>query len=281
MASVVRTYTCSANVRQRQPLRETLGAVDAQLAKLLTANAEITETSTADEESKTALAAAILAATDQLPSAALRAKLVLSLGLDDHLSIDEIEAEVGDLFALLIKHNIIADDAACYEHLLETDWPTRKAFIRESRKFSSYMTPALAGADLAALLADDEIDSTVKGVFVEQATQYAEVASPRGLNELARFALRCGCELSPDVVEVMAQGNVSAQQILLLLEPHLDVINRGQLFAILQSLDGDYPELTEVGRNRLRVPNTPADRALLERLKQENTVSTYDESKVM
>lgn len=256
---------------------ETLGAVDAQLATLLTGNAEITETSAADEESKTSLAAAILAATDQLQSAALRAKLVLSLGLDDHLGVDEIAAEVGDLFALLLKHNIIADDSASYEHLAETDWPTRKAFIRESKKFPSYMTPALVRADLAALLASDDIDLAIKSVVVEQATKYAEVAGPRGLNELARLATQSGCELSSDVVQKMAQGNVSAQRIVLLLKPHLEVINRDQLFTILQALEGGYPELTEVGRNKVRVSNTSADRALLERLKGENTVSTYDE----
>lgn len=259
----------------------TLGSVDAHLGKVLTAAARITETNAADEESKTALAAAILAATGQLPSAALRAKLVVSLSLDDHLGVDAIAAEVGDLFALLLKHNIIADDAASYEHLAETDWPTRKAFIRESTKFSSYMSPALVGADLANLLVSDEVDSAIKWAVVEQATKYVEVADPQGLTELARFATQSGCELSLDVVQVMAQGNVSAQQILLLLKPHLDVISRDQLFTILKALDGDYPELTEVGRNKLRVSNTPADRALLERLRRDNTVSTYDESKVI
>lgn len=256
---------------------EILGKVDAQLAALLTANDQIIETSTADEELKTALAVAILAATDHLPSAALRAKLVLSLGLDEYLNVDEIAAEAGDLFALLLKHNIIADETASYEHLAETDWPTRKAFIRESRKFSSYMTPELVRADLAALLTSDEIDLAIKSVAVENVTEYAEIAGPRGLSELARVAMQSGHEVSPEVLEKMAQGNVSAQLILLLLKPHLDMINRDQLFTILQALDGDYPELTEVGRTKLKVSNTPADRALLERLKRENTVSKYDE----
>lgn len=258
-----------------------LGAVDAQLAKTLTASAEITDTNTADEESKTALAAAILAAKDQLPSAVLRAKLVASLSLSLYLEIGEIAAEVGDLFAQLLKHDIIADEAASYEHLAATDWPTRKEFIRESGEFSSYMTPALVGADLAELLKSDEIDSAIKDVIVEQATKYAEVAGRRGLNELARFATRCGCELSPDVVQKMAQENVSAQQILMLLKPHLGVISRDQLFTILQSLDGDYPKLTEVGRSRLRVSDTLADRELLERLQREKTVSSYDVNKGM
>lgn len=256
-----------------------LGAIDAHLAKVLTVAAEITDTYNADEESKTALAAAILAATDQLPSAVLRVQLVASLGLDCYLGVGEITAEVGDLFAQLLKHDIIADDTASYEHLAATDWPTRKRFVRESRKFSSYMTPALVGADLAELLKSDDIDPAIKDVIVVQAAKYAEAAGRGGLNELAQFATRCGCELSPGVVQKMAQENVSAQQILLLLKPHLGVISRDQLFTILQALDGDYPKLTEVGRSRLRVPDTLADRELLGRLKLENTVSSFDPSK--
>ena len=258
-----------------------LGAIDAHLAKILTAAAEITDIDTADEESKTALARTILAATDQLPSAVLRTQLVASLGLDCYLEVGEIKAEVGDLFAQLLKHNIIADDSASYEHLATTDWPTRKRFVRESRKFSSYMTPALVGTDLAELLKSDEIDPAIKDVVVEQATKYVQVADSQGINELALFATRFGSELSTSVVQKMAQESISAQQILLLLKPHLGVISREQLFTILQALDGDYPALTEVGRRRLRVPDTLADRELLGRLKLESTVSSYDPSKGM
>lgn len=253
-----------------------LGAVDGPLAKTLTAAAEITDTSTANEESKTALAVAILAARDQLPSAVLRTKLVASLSLRYYLGVGEVAPEVGDLFAQLLKYEIIADDAASYEHLAATDWSTRKGFIRESREFSSYMTPVLVGADLAELLKSDEINSAIKDVVVKQASEYAEMADRRGLDALAQFAIRFGYELSPNVVQKMAQEDVSAQQIVLLLKPKLGVISRDQLFTILQSLDGDYPNLTEVGRSKLRVPDTLADRELLERLQREKTVSSYD-----
>lgn len=257
------------------------GEVDSHLAKILTATGEITDTNTGDEKLKTELAAAILASSDRISSAALRAKLVESLSLENYLSVDTIAAEVGDLFSQLIKYNLIADDATSYEHLAGTDWPTRKAFIRESQSFSSYMTPALVGQDLAVLLASGEIDSKIKNVFVEQAAKYVEVASYRGLNELAGFATKFGHELSPNVVQKMAQENVSAHQILLLLKPHLSVITRDQLFTILKALEGDYAKLTEVGRGRLRLPDTLADRELLERLRREKTVSSYDDNKGM
>ncbi|UQY33687.1 DNA-binding protein [Pseudomonas fulva] len=256
---------------------ETLGSVDAALATILTAAGEITEISAADEASKTSLAVAILAATDQLPSAALRSKLVASMSLDSYLDVDDIEAEAGVLFPLLLKHDIIADDADSYEHLAQTDWPTRKAFIRESKKFSSYMTPEVVQPDLAMLLASDEVNSAIKEVILKQAAEYAEVAEPRGLKELARFATQNRYELPAVAVQKMAQGGVTAQQIVLLLEPHLASISRQQLFKVLMALDGDYPKLTAVGRDKPRIPNTSADRALLERLKRDGIVSKFDE----
>lgn len=254
----------------------TFESVDAHLAKVLTAAREITEISTTDEESKATLAVAILEAKNQLPSAALRVELVASLSLDNYLDVDDIAAEVGDLFALLLEHGIIADNAVTYAHLAATDWPTRKAFICASTKFSSYMTPELLQPDLAALLTSDEINSAIKGVIVEQAAAYVEVTDLRGLNELARFATQRGQELSSDAVQKMAQGGVKAQQVVMLLEPHLTSISRDQLFMILQKLDGDYPSLTEVGRDKPRIPNTHADLVLLQRLRQEGIVGKYD-----
>lgn len=253
------------------------GGVDARLAKVLVDSGEITNVDTTEDEPKIKLAVIILAAKDELPSASLRVELVVSLNLNNYLCIDNIAAEEGDLFALLLKHNIIADDAKSYEHLNETDWPTRRAFICESKEFVKYMTPELVQLDLAVLLTSDVIDLEIKNLIVEQATVYVEVAGPQGLNELAQFATLHGCKLTPDVVQKMAQGGVPAQQIVLLLEPHLTLISRDQLITILQALDFDYPKLAVVGYDKPYIPNTPADRALLERLKREGIVGKYDE----
>lgn len=253
------------------------GSVDEHLAKILTAAGKIIEINAADEESKTKLAIAILTAKSQLPSAALRAELVASLSLSAYLDGDDVEAELGGLFALLLKHDIIADIAPTYGHLAETDWPTRKAFICASKKFSSYMTPELLRPDLAALLTSDEISSEIKDLIVDQAEAYAEVADYSGLNELAQFATQHRHKLVPDVVQKMAQTNVNTQQVVMLLEPLLTSISREQLFTILQELDDDYPSLTEVGRDKPQIPNTDANLALLKRLKQEGIVSKYDE----
>lgn len=254
-----------------------LDSVNAALANVLSNAGEISEIQGADEESKATLAVEILAARDQLPSASLRANLVGSMHLDEPLDVDNVAPEVGDLFALLLKHGVIADEAETYERLTRTDWATRRAFIRESREFARYMTPEMVRPDLAVLLAASDIDEAIKRVIVERATEYANVAGPRGLHELARFATQRRHELPIEAVQKMAQEKVPAQLIVVLLEPHLGAIDRNRLSAILEALEGDYPSLTEVGRGQPRIPNTRQDRELLKRLKQDEIVSSWDE----
>ena len=181
-------------------------SVDEALANILTASGVITEINAADEVSKTKLAIAILSAKTQLPSTALRANLVESLGLENYLDMDDVVAEVGDLFVLLLKHNIIEDTAETYEHLAETDWPTRKAYICASTKFSNYMTPKLLQPDLAAILTSDEISSQIKEGIINDVEAYAEVADSSGLNALAQFASQQGHTLAPHVVQKIAKN---------------------------------------------------------------------------
>lgn len=255
----------------------TSGAIDVHLAKILTAAEHIIQSGIGDEESKAELAIAILAAQAQLPSVVLRTKLVVSLCLENYLNVGDIVEETGELFALLLKNDIIEDELESYERLVTTDRPTRKEFIRTSKNFKIYMTPEVVQKDLALLMANDEIDMAIKNIIIEQATDYADVATLPELDEMAQFASRYGHKLPQEVVLKMAQEGVSSQQVVRLLEPHLQVISSAQLFKALQALDGDYPKLTAVGYDKPRIPNTPADLALLERLRLEGIVGKYDE----
>lgn len=254
---------------------DTIGALDANVATVLAAAESIDGIGATDEETKTALARTILSARDTLPSAALRARLVASLELSAPLDVDEVEAEIGELFALLLKHSIIEDDAATYEHLAGTDWPTRESFIRASTKFKDYITLAHVQDDLAALMLSEKISQAIKMVIVERATVFVEGVSSKGLSQLARFATQHKLELSQDVVHKMALGGVPAQYVVILLQPHLTSLGRDQLFTILQSLGENYSRLTSVGRDKPKIPDTAENRALLDALKPHGIVSTY------
>lgn len=252
------------------------GAVDSHLYQVLSSCGTIIEAEAAEEEQKTSLATAILAAREYLSPASLRVELVNSLNLEDYLDISNVFVEVGDLFALLLRHNLIKDDSESYEHLAGTDWPTRQAFISESADFEKYMTPELVCADLAEILASDVINASIKSKIIDDATLYVGLADFAGLNQLAKYATHHGyaCDLS--VVQKMAEEGVAAELVIPLLQPHLESISRQQLFSMLRLLDGDYPSLTNVGYDKPRIPNTPADLVLLERLTLEGIVGKYD-----
>lgn len=249
--------------------------VDEHIASLLRTTGRIIDVASANDEEKITLAIALLESKNQLPASS-RVELVASLELDSYLEVEDIDIEEGDLFALLLKHEIIEDTAEAYECLATTDWLTRAAYIRESKNFTDYMTPDLVQSDVEELLTSDTVDDTIKREIVEQSEAYAPFAGPKGLKELARLALQSGHTIPIEVVQKMAEGGVDAQYVVTLLESLFDVITRDSLFAILQKLPDDYPLLTTVGHKPLYIADTPADRALLECLKQHGTVSSYD-----
>ncbi|WP_455952085.1 YobI family P-loop NTPase [Arcanobacterium haemolyticum] len=249
--------------------------IDARLAPLLAEAGKITEVEAADEDQKVILANTILEAREQLSAAKLRANLVASLDLEYYLNIRKINVEKGELFALLLKQNIIEDNFESYQCLVETDWSTRKLYIRNSTKFISYMTPELLQDDLPEILSDEEIDDAIKRKIVEQSEVYVAEADLRGLSELARLAVQYEVIVLPEVIAMMAKKGILSQHIVDLLEPHLNVLESEDLFRIMNDLGDDYPKLTARGRSAVRVSDTPADCALLESLKTRGIVSSY------
>jgi len=253
----------------------TLEAIDANVARVLASAGAITAADKAEDEAKAALARAILAADEGLLSAKLRASLVSGLNLAHSFESGEIAAERGDLFALLLKYKLINDEAATYAHLGDMDWPTREAYIRESREFKEYMAPDLIKTDLAKLLQSDKIEPAIKMEIARQARDYVPGADRAGMSQIARFAAQQSLSLEREVVKQLALGGAGAPHVMALLEPHFPSLEREDLFTILDSMGGDYPKLTSVGRLKVEIPNTAADRSLLDILKTHGIVKSY------
>lgn len=249
--------------------------VDTHLASLLTEAGVIAEVTSADQNTRRALALKILSARKNLPAAATRAVLAESLKLDSYLPVSEIPIEKGELFASLLKHHIIKDSAESYMYLGSTDWATRRAFIGASKDFMTYMTPEIVQQDLEKLLTDDRVARKIKQKIVEESPSYVEVADEQAAQQMARLAIEYKQTIPSDVICKLAEKGVAAQEIVILLVPHLDDLERNTLFAILRMLGDGYSELTELGATHVQIPNTPADTKLLERLTQDGTVSSW------
>lgn len=61
--------------------------------------------------------------------------------------------------------------------------------------------------------------------------------------------------------------------------PYLDSASDAQLFGVLNSLGGDYGQLTRFGRDKPRVPNTADNLRLLESLKRRGIVTKVEDDR--
>ncbi|MCB5190820.1 hypothetical protein LG198_08790 [Methylobacillus arboreus] len=251
-----------------------VGTIDTYLAGVLVSEGRIAEYKDVEEEDKVQLAKTILAASNYM-AASVRAELAKSLALEEYLNVDEIPAEKGDLYLLLIKAEVIADDSDTYTRLLETDWPTRERIIESSTKFKNYVTPELLQGDLATLLRSDKVSLDIKTEMVKRADEYFANARKEELIQLAHFAVQHECQVSLQMVTKLATHGISAVDVIVFLKPHLETILSEQLFAILQLLGAPYSQLTSVGQDQPKIPDTQGDRALAETLQSQGIVSKF------
>ncbi|MFJ3489118.1 YobI family P-loop NTPase [Leifsonia aquatica] len=257
---------------------EQVGSVDANLAVVLAAAGEITEHQDADENARRGLAIT-LTSTPTTLGAELRAKLAESLGLEEWIVATDLPVESGALYPELVARRVVAGDAVTYGHVLAADWATRERVIAVSTKFAEWVTPELVGADLASVLASASVSDEAKRAIVENADDYTSAGGRMGLMEVGRSARRLQMLVSFSVVEQMASHRIGTSEVLHHLVPHLDSLADAQLFGVLNSLGGDYGQLTRLGRDKPRVPNTADNRQLLDSLKQRGIVTRVEDDR--
>jgi len=257
---------------------EQIGSVDVNLAVVLASSEEITEHDDADEDEKRSLAVTLISTPSTL-GAELRAKLAESLGLKAWLVVADLPVESGALYPELIARRVVSGHAATYEHLASADWATRERVIAVSPKFAEWVTPELVGVDLAKVLASASVTDEAKRVIVENADEYTPGGGATGLVEIGKAARRLGILVSFSVVEQMAGHRIGKSEVLHHLMPYLNSASDVQLFGVLNSLGGDYAQLTRFGRDKPRVPNTADSLRLLESLKQRGIVTKVEDDR--
>lgn len=257
---------------------EQIGRVDANLAVVLASAEEITKHDDANEDDKRSLAITLISSGSAL-GALLRAKLAESLGLEAWLAAADLPVESGALYSELVARRVISGTAATYKHLASADWATRERVIAVSPKFAEWLTPELVGADLAKVLASALVTDEAKRVIVENADEYTAGAGAVGLAEIGKAARRFGILVSFSAVEQMASHRIGKSEVLQHLMPYLGSASDAQLFGVLNSLGGDYGQLTRLGRDKPRVPNTADNLSLLDSLKRRGIVTKVEDDR--
>lgn len=254
---------------------EQIGSVDVNLAVVLASSEEIAAHEYADEDEKRSLAVTLISSRSTL-GAELRAKLAGSLRLEAWLAAADLPVESGALYPELVARRVIRGSAATYEHLASADWATRERVIAVSQKFAEWLTPELVGADLAKVLASASVTDEARRIIIENADEYTSAGGAAGLVEIGKAARRLGILVSFSVVGQMANHRIGKSEVLHHLMPYLNSTSDAELFGVLNSLGGDYAQLTRFGRDKPRVPNTAENLRLLESLKQRGIVTKVE-----
>lgn len=253
--------------------------VDKHLADVLRTAGTIETSEDAAEPDKAALAKSILQAEDVLPDPNLRTQLVVSLGLEDWLSLDLIPHESGELTGLLIAAGVVADDADTFAIAQEHDWKTREFAISRSEDFASYMTPAeVPVSDVAPLLRSEIVPSSVKAAVLARSIEFTPGDDRAALTALAEYALASGETVTATELTRWALAHVDSPLIVRLLERLLPQISLAELAPVLEGIGGDYAAVSVRSGKRPKLPNTGPDVALVKRLQELEVASSYEVS---
>jgi len=256
------------------------GQVDQSLAVTLRKSGVISETGKRGElqDEKKAVAAALLPAREIL-SPSERARLCASLQLQFYIKPEELDAEEGDFFAELLAKGVVQDILPMYQRLQEMKWQTKEKFIGASRKFAEYVTPESVGRDLESLLRSSLVAEPVKEVVMANAAAYADASDRKGLLQLGKYSADRGGRLEFEMVSRLAQEKLESDAVLKILATILDDLTEPQVSSVLRDLDGEFASLTELGKDRPKLPSTPNIIAVLEFLKKNGVVNSYSEEK--
>ncbi|GAA5194022.1 P-loop NTPase fold protein [Arthrobacter gyeryongensis] len=246
--------------------------IDGNLAVVLAAGT-IAVDDDVEEAEKLELASELLNSAEHLPSAALRASLLESLHLENFLPASSVPTEPGEWVGRLVENRIIDDDAASFALIATDDWQGLEYAIRASRSIASFISPEiLAPSDMTRFLASSKVPETLKRSVVERFAEFAVGADRDALQALTAYAVRYNARITWADVKQAACAHVDHSLTLNLMQRFLSGASLDHLTPVLEALGGDYPTLGAPNGRRRRFPNTGANRALLERLRELGTV---------
>ncbi|WP_141788019.1 hypothetical protein [Oryzihumus leptocrescens] len=252
--------------------RAEVGTIDAHLAALLLEAGQIDtdeDEAAADRQpDKVAAAVALLNAGDTIREPADRVTLVRSLNLEGPLTAANLTPEPSHLFALLLQHRLVADDATSFSHFHEAGWEAMGPAILASDHIEEFLTADLVEAMVADLFRSPHVRDKVGRLVLEDLEQFVPDDDGPALIAAADFAVDHGVPLPLDQVRrVAATGQATAPDLTVrLLVMATPPPTADDIVATLTELGPPYNNLTTHSQTTFDVPDDDAHRALFQTL---------------
>jgi len=216
---------------------------------------------------KAAVAVAVLNARAGIASPEDRVQLVRSLGLDE-LPAAQINPEEGNLFALLIEHKLVPDDAATFAHLRGGGWAAVGPAIVASTDIEAFLTPALVDGMVANLFATSETSSKIGQRVLGALAEFLPTEDAEALAAAAKFAVQSDTVLPLEQIRRIATTRKEANLTVQLL--HGAAPAPTDIVAVLNELGGKYSYLTSWEQEEFEVPYDEAHRVVFKILTDAN-----------
>lgn len=249
------------------------GEIDRSLAELLSEAEEITSTID-DPLDGVELAKTIVKSKDTLAAPALRVSLIASIHPRMRLAPGDVPSEPGELVGLLIKSNVLPDEAATFATPPISDWPTREFAIRQSSNFVDFMTPSIIPAEqLPDFLKSSFVPPEAKGKVFDSLSDYCEMSTPAVATAVAEYGAANAHKVTVPNLTFLIERGADAEAVATLMANALPPTD--ELLGVLRQLGGDYAVIADPGARRPAFEATAAHRAILDRLQEEGPVSSY------
>lgn len=231
-----------------------------------------------DEDEKRQLALELVKSGASVPSADLRASLIESLSLASKLEPGSIPQETGEWIGRLIDHGVIEDSAQSFALLKRDDWDGFEHAISVSSEFPSFVdSDVLPASLLPAFLESGIVQPGLKKGVVERFEEFADGADRSVIQRMARYALDQSVSVEWPAVLLIAQAGAGSSVVLQFLQRFSDSVSIDHLKPILGALGRDYRQLLSRNGTHPKLPNTPENVALLQRMQRLGTVKTFSE----
>lgn len=209
------------------------------------------------------------------PSVKTKLKLLAQLELPGPLLVADLTVKEGSLLAGLISAGHIEDSAETFQHFNHLPWKEREpAFAASACLHEFIRSVELSSQDLLALVRSPSVPVRPKTAILHSLEAFVDRLTRVLASDLARLSVAEDIELTASQMLILAQAGAPSAPIAKLLGRRAAESTDSEIVTVLSGLEGEYQKLSSAKGQQPKLPDNADIRALLERLKEMNLVSS-------